>query len=508
MVNKSSSKANQTKTNRIAFLFGAGADPICYYGDAFTKEFLYKQRLSIRNMIIEQLQVTPEFQNQMLNDEYVSFIGEYRKQTFSSFENQVMCRTLKQIIEDRDIADVYEQIPDSEINDPVLLEFLRIAKYVYTDEEYQRFFRNENIPDEVTIPQLTGEQKGYIKNLLFKREETPNIENLLNIEVATAIKNADLITYGTMEKDFHTFNNPAKYGKKACTDVIYAYWKAYYSVFLHLERLLHDTLFQDIDGIRNKKEFGSVSEENLRHHVAAIISDLQNMEKFVVLGVDDEKHTLSLKDTNGDTKDVRIDTGELYYNFPWVKDASGIITTNYTPCISWFNTKVQVSFLNGRLSTFEFPYSLEVVDCVKDPEKFNELRKTGQVYFPFIMGTTSVKPIIHPLQIEAYGNAVRILQDSDTLIVIGHQLMEDDTHLLTLIRDWLVRDEQRKLIYCNYLKDDGQDSMTDHELARKFRFDSVKKQLSCINFSRQDRLEPKLAKLFGESGRLPATSVR
>lgn len=162
-----------------------------------------------------------------------------------------MCRTLKQIIEDRVIADLYEQLPDSEINDSVLLEFLRIAKYVYTDEEYQRFFRNENIPDEVTIPQLTGEQKGYIKNLLFKREETQIIENLLNIEVATAIKNADLITYGTMEKDFHTFNNPAKYGKKACTDVIYAYWKAYYSVFLHLERLLHDTLFQDIDGIRN-----------------------------------------------------------------------------------------------------------------------------------------------------------------------------------------------------------------------------------------------------------------
>jgi hypothetical protein len=124
------------------------------------------------------------------------------------------------------------------------------------------------------------------------------------------------------------------------------------------------------------------------------------------------------------------------------------------------------------------------------------------------MGTTSVKPIIHPIQIEEYANALRILQDSDTLIIIGHQLMEDDTHLLTLIRDWLVRDERRKLIYCNYLRNDEQDSMTDHELARKFRFDSDKKQLYCINFSRQDRLEPKLAKLFGESGRLPATSVR
>jgi hypothetical protein len=111
-----------------------------------------------------------------------------------------MCRTLKQIIEDRDIADVYEQIPDSEINDPVLLEFLRIAKYVYTDDEYQRYFRNENIPNDVAIPSLTGEQKGYIKNLLFKSNETPIIEGLLNIEVATTIKKANLITYGTMEK--------------------------------------------------------------------------------------------------------------------------------------------------------------------------------------------------------------------------------------------------------------------------------------------------------------------
>jgi hypothetical protein len=123
------------------------------------------------------------------------------------------------------------------------------------------------------------------------------------------------------------------------------------------------------------------------------------------------------------------------------------------------------------------------------------------------MGTTSVKPIIHPIQIEEYAKAVRILQGSDTLVVIGHQLMEDDTHLLTLIRDWLVRDERRKLIYCNYLRNDEQDSMTDHELARKFRFDSDKKQLYCINFSRQDRLEPKLAELVGESGRLPATLV-
>jgi hypothetical protein len=498
MAENSLKAEQQNRTNRIAFLFGAGADPICYYGDEFTKEFLYKQRLSIRSIIIEQLQAIPEFQNQMFNDEYASFIGEYREQKFSSFENQVMCRTLKQVIEEEGVADTYAQVTDPEITDPVLLEFLRIAKYVYSDQEYQRHFRNENIADNITIPSLTGVEKSYIKNLLFKSKETPINNDLLNIEVAKAIKKTDLITYGTMEKDFHTFNNPAKYGKKACTDVIYAYWKAYYSVFLHVERLLHNKLFRDVDGVRHERAFGSMNEEKLRQHIASIASDLEKMEDFFVLGVDDENHILTLRDANGDTKDIQLDTGELYYNFPWVKDASGIITTNYTPCIKWFRAGTDISYLNGKLSTFEFPYSLEVVDCVRDPEKFNELRETRQIYFPFIMGTTSVKPIIHPLQIEEYSKAVGILQDSDTLVVIGHQLMEDDTHLLALIRDWLVHGNERNLIYCNYIKDDNNDqnTMTEQDLAKKFRYPQDRSQLHCINFSRHDRLEPKLDELL------------
>jgi len=488
----------QNLSNRIAFLFGAGADPICYYGDEFTKEFLYKQRLSIRSMIIDQLQTIPTFHDQLLNNEYTSFIGPYRNQTFSSFENQVVCRTLKQIIEDKDIADKYSQVTDTKISDPALLEFLKIAKYVYSDQEFQRQFVNNNILDNVTIPSLTRDEKSYIKNLLFKSKETAISENLLNVEVATTIKNTDLITYGTMEKDFHTFNNPAKYGKKACFDVIYAYWKAYYSVFLHVETLLDNKLFQNIDGTRKKKIFGSVSEDKLRQHIASLSSELEKIGDFIVLEVNDADHLLTLKNADGATKDILLDTGELYYNFPWVKNASGIITTNYTPCIKWFNPQAQVSFLNGSLSTFEFPYSLEVGDCLKDQERFIDLKNSGQIFFPFIMGTTSVKPIIHPVQIKEYSKAVQILQDSDTLVVIGHQLMEDDTHLLTLIRDWLVRDKGRKLIYCNYLKDNNnhQDRMSDHDLARKFRYASDNQQLYCINFSKQDRLEPQIGKII------------
>jgi hypothetical protein len=434
----------------------------------------------------------------MLNDDYATFIGTFREEKFSSFENQIVCRTLKQIIEDRGIAYIYSQVSDTQIKDPILLEFLRIAKYVYSDQEYQRHFRNKNIPNDFTIPSLTGDEKKYIENLLFKSKGTLIDENLLNNKVAEIIMDTDLITYGTMEKDFHTFNNPAKYGKKACTDVIYAYWKAYYSVLLHVEKLLDNKLFQDIEGVRKKRVFGSVNEEKLRQHISSLSSELEKMEDLIVLEVKDGDHLLILKNAHGDIKEIRLDAGELYYNFPWVRNTSGIITTNYTPCIKWFNAKAPISFLNGRLSTFEFPYSLEVVDCVREQERFNDLKNSGQIFFPFIMGTTSVKPIIHPVQIEEYTKAVQILQDSDTLVVIGHQLMEDDTHLLTIIRDWLVRDEQRKLIYCHYLKDDNnkQDNMNLNGLARKFRYNPCKQQLCCINFSKQRKLEPVLGGLL------------
>jgi hypothetical protein len=363
---------------------------------------------------------------------------------------------------------------------------------------FARASRNKNIPNDFTIPSLTGDEKKYIENLLFKSKGTLIDENLLNNKVAEIIMDTDLITYGTMEKDFHTFNNPAKYGKKACTDVIYAYWKAYYSVLLHVEKLLDNKLFQDIEGVRKKRVFGSVNEEKLRQHISSLSSELEKMEDLIVLEVKDGDHLLILKNAHGDIKEIRLDAGELYYNFPWVRNTSGIITTNYTPCIKWFNAKAPISFLNGSLSTFEFPYSLEVVDCVREQERFNDLKNSGQIFFPFIMGTTSVKPIIHPVQIEEYTKAVQILQDSDTLVVIGHQLMEDDTHLLTIIRDWLVRDEQRKLIYCHYLKDDNnkQDNMNLNGLARKFRYNPCKQQLCCINFSKQRKLEPVLGGLL------------
>ena len=215
-----------------------------------------------------------------------------------------------------------------------------------------------------------------------------------------------------------------------------------------------------------------------------------------VQGSDD--YILKLKQKDGEIKTVRLSRGELYYNYPWVKDAAGIITTNYTPCVEWFVDEVPISFINGSLSCFEFPYSLEVVNCIDNQERFSQLLHSGQIYFPFIMGTTCVKPIIHPVQIAEYSKAVHILEETHTLVVIGHSLLADDTHILTLIRNWLVGEKTRRLIYCNHINNeqDFQNLEPNQSFLKKLRFVSKKGQVHFINFSEKNLLEPELRKLL------------
>jgi hypothetical protein len=151
------------------------------------------------------------------------------------------------------------------------------------------------------------------------------------------------------------------------------------------------------------------------------------------------------------TIQVKLSTGELYYDYPWIKQSSGVITTNYTPCVEWFNVDCdKIAYVHGKLSWFEFPFSLEVVDCIRQEEYFNTLRESGQIYFPFLMATSSIKPIIHPLQMKEYHRAQSILDRSKTLVCIGHGLSGDDIHITTMIRLWLIQRKDRRFLYCSY----------------------------------------------------------
>ena len=133
----------------------------------------------------------------------------------------------------------------------------------------------------------------------------------------------------------------------------------------------------------------------------------------------------------------------------------GLITTNYTPIINSIRLK-NVSQINGSLNLFEYPFELTVEDFSIEPN----LKINHDMFFPFIFGTSPVKPIVHKFQIEALNKLNEILAESDTLIIIGYGLNEDDNHLNSYIREILMKQSEetkKRVIYCHYYKGENFD---------------------------------------------------
>lgn len=136
-----------------------------------------------------------------------------------------------------------------------------------------------------------------------------------------------------------------------------------------------------------------------------------------------------------------------YYQQEMLKEAVGVVTTNYTPIICSINP-TQLAQINGSLNLFEYPFELAVHDFCK-----NQRVIMHNMFFPFIFGTSSVKPVVHSIQIQALNTLKDILDESDTLVIIGYGLNEDDNHLNSFIREFLIDQptgECHRVIYCHY----------------------------------------------------------
>ena len=125
-----------------------------------------------------------------------------------------------------------------------------------------------------------------------------------------------------------------------------------------------------------------------------------------------------------------------------------------------------MSYLNGALKYFEYPETLEIVslasniDSDPDPDLYRK-----RLAFPFIMGQSKVKPIIHPAQIKAYSSFIEGLSEADVLIVIGYNFNEDDNHINAIVRDYITSaDKDKKLIVVS-----GENNKID--ILRRLRLD-------------------------------------
>lgn len=127
-----------------------------------------------------------------------------------------------------------------------------------------------------------------------------------------------------------------------------------------------------------------------------------------------------------------------------------VARTNYTPFTKVFGIG-DIFYLSGKLSQFEIPEELRIVDFEKGE---NVDMKTKHV-FPYILTQAPIKPIINPTQIAEYSNAICALSELDVLVILGYSLCENDNHINAILRNFVIQ-ENKKIIYCNYLSENAE----------------------------------------------------
>lgn len=264
-------------------------------------------------------------------------------------------------------------------------------------------------------------------DLLIKRD---NIESVKLLEKYYSY-------HGTVEKDFSTIINPKEAGINRFWRLINYFWSAYFSILIPILKNedKYKDMFEDSETI-SQQEY-KFCLDNLNAIIDYIYS-----EGYKHLSVEKDK------DYYGILKETIM--------------PDYVATTNYTPIVKRMGLHDdRISYLAGKLSTFEFPNELEVVDFDSQFEGDKPSLADERFVFPFILTQAPVKPIVSTYQLREYSKFIEALDNSEAVVIIGFSLGESDNHINSLLHDYIKRG--RHLIYCQYCKDE---SVFDEESVR------------------------------------------
>lgn len=223
--------------------------------------------------------------------------------------------------------------------------------------------------------------------------------------------------YGTVEKDFATILDPKDAGEVKFWRLINYFWSAFFSIVMPI--------------IYPKKE-----NESIREYTKEMYIDV----------LDDLKGCLNRVQNYVNTSEM----GSYYSQFFDLQENQKpecILTTNYTSFVESIEiSSNKYAYLAGKLSWFEIPNKLKICDILD--ESNCQIEETDFI-FPFIMTQAPIKPIINPIQIEEYANAMKYLSEIETLVIVGYSLGRNDEHINSLL-NWFLKDNEKKIIYCEY----------------------------------------------------------
>ncbi|NLC65371.1 MAG: hypothetical protein GX752_00355 [Clostridium sp.] len=241
-----------------------------------------------------------------------------------------------------------------------------------------------------------------------------------------------------LDEHFHTIINPQKLGPNNFSKVFNYYW----AIFMSIYKPVLNYVDRNSNGklIQNKiesKDFLNTLRSNL---IELYLKDGDVWKTIVKSSKKTYYH--SIKDVFlNNSSDIQI---------------TGAITSNYYRFIEILDIK-KYAYLNGQLKFFEVPETLEIIDITKESFPDNKL------FFPFIFGQSYAKPIVNKRQIEAFSCMEEILNDSDILVILGYNINEDDNHINSFIRDFIIEKNRYIIVIGN----------NDPEIAKK----EVAKQL-------------------------------
>lgn len=381
--------------SQITFFFGAGAE--CVYNMPLGAQYTLDTILSKRSKMYDALE---KFYESRINE---SYSNKYRKEVmFQSNSNaffEIVERALKRC---KDFKD----------NDDEIHKLLEIYS------KHQK--------DTMTEKQKFKEEASNLLESIYKYVyidiDTDDGLNKRPIDCNVAIdKYKNLINnfsyYGSIEKDFSSIINPVNCGVYRFWRLINYFWSAYFSIVIPVLKLDNDYF----------KEIANDKYNKILDNLYSVTDKVFSKDFF-------ECH-----------KDKTENDKNYYYILKKYFSNSFAITTNYTPFVENYWGE-DCAYLAGSLNLFEIPEKLSIVEA-------EDIQKKDFV-FPFLATQAPVKPIVDAKQIQEYSKSIEKLSESDCLVIIGYSINENDNHINAILRDFIVKNKNKKIIYFEYSKDD------------------------------------------------------
>lgn len=380
--------------NKIAFLFGAGAEHEAFNIPSGSEYTLRTMQQKHENLYNE------------LKKFYIDRLEDYKLKEYRSkylFEKD--SSTFRKIV-DRAAIKCRENCEEALI-DKASREYMQLVIKYEQIKNKQISEDSEDINNEIKR-KLAEVYDVIIKNARDENDESDEVAKTVPIKKYKSIKD-NLSFYGAVEKDFSAIVSPNNVGLTPFWRVINYYWSAFFVILMPLCEKFE--WYKECKTARKRFEY-------VLSNLESVISEIYKEENLKCLG---ERAN--------------------YYERLSNKFAGAIaITTNYTPFVEHYFGENSI-YLAGKLSEFEFPAEYAVKDL-----RITHAKDTDFV-FPFMMTQAPVKPIVEPHQIKEYSRALSALDEADILVIIGYSLPQEDAHILAMVRKFVCEDNKR-LIYC------------------------------------------------------------